>query len=115
MLREPGTIAGAGRRRNRCKRLLCLKEKQVSAIERWPGDHIQALETEIDALRSSAGGAGEPRLQLQTDRIGTRAAVAMAFSAIADIGLSVICVEMRHMRAVLKGRTATMHAVSRAA
>src|SRR5450830_1734919 len=53
---------------------------------------------------SSSAGADEPRLSLQ--RIGLEAGPLSQwlFSALAEAGLPVICVETRHMRAVLKAQ-----------
>src|SRR5436189_1626052 len=51
------------------------------------------------------GGSQEPCLPLQADWIGSWAAVAMANSVRwPETGLPVICVETRHMRAILKAQ-----------
>src|ERR1019366_6421078 len=53
---------------------------------------------------SSSAGADEPRLSLQTDWIGSGPLSQWLYSALAEAGLPVICVETRHMRAVLKAQ-----------
>src|ERR1700740_1524448 len=51
---------------------------------------------------STSEGSGESRLPLQADRTGSRAVVAMAIQRSGRTELPVICVETRHMQAVLK-------------
>ena len=56
-----------------------------------------------ERTRGAAAGADEPRLPLQAGRAGSRATVAMALLS-PKLGLPVICVETRHMKAVLKAQ-----------
>jgi hypothetical protein len=78
------------RRHNRvaCPRLAARKRARVpSPAESGPGGRLPH-------------GAYEPRLSLQADWIGGGPLSQWLFSALAEAGLPVICVETRHMRAV---------------
>src|ERR1700744_5275898 len=69
----------------------------------WHGQDREGIKGSKRARRSAAGSGG-PGLPFQADRTGGGPLSQWLFSALAEAGLPVICVETRHMRAVLKAQ-----------